>query len=65
MLHAPGFVRIHRSAIVNTAHLREIRRWYTGEYVIGLEDGRELTMSRGYRTNLPRLRSVAALLPPR
>jgi two-component system LytT family response regulator len=57
-LHGPGFVRIHRSAIVNTANIREIRPWYTGEYVIVLEDGRELTMSRGYRTNLPRLRSV-------
>jgi two-component system LytT family response regulator len=50
------FVRIHRSTIVNVDHVREIRPWYTGEYVIVMSDRHELTLSRGYRANLPRLR---------
>ncbi|HLK64827.1 MAG TPA: LytTR family transcriptional regulator DNA-binding domain-containing protein [Bryobacteraceae bacterium] len=56
-LDGDKFVRIHRSTIVNVDHVREIRPWYTGEYVVVMSDSRELTLSRGYRTNLPRLRS--------
>jgi len=56
-LDADRFVRIHRSTIVNVEHVREIRPWYTGEYIIVLTGGRELTLSRGYRANLPRLQS--------
>jgi len=51
------FVRIHRSTIVNVAHVREIRPWYTGEYIVVMADGKELTLSRGYRANLPRLQA--------
>jgi two-component system LytT family response regulator len=51
------FVRIHRSTIVNADHVREIRPWYTGEYVVVMQGGQELTLSRGYRANLPRLRA--------
>ncbi len=51
------FVRIHRSAIVQARQVREIRPWYTGEYVVTMSNGQELTLSRGYRANLPRLRS--------
>jgi two-component system LytT family response regulator len=55
-LDGDSFVRIHRSAIVNVDHVREIRPWYTGEYVVVMSDRHELTLSRGYRANLPRLR---------
>jgi two-component system, LytTR family, response regulator len=51
------FVRIHRSTIVNANHVREIRPWYTGEYVVVMNGGQELTLSRGYRASLPRLRA--------
>jgi two-component system LytT family response regulator len=51
------FVRIHRSVIVNVEHVREIRPWYTGEYIVVMSDSQELTLSRGYRANLPRLRA--------
>jgi two-component system LytT family response regulator len=56
-LDAGRFVRIHRSTIVNADHVREIRPWYTGEYVVVMQGGQELTLSRGYRANLPRLRA--------
>jgi two-component system LytT family response regulator len=56
-LDGDRFVRIHRSTIVNVDHVREIRPWYTGEYVVVMSDKHELTLSRGYRANLPRLRA--------
>ncbi|HEU5450706.1 MAG TPA: LytTR family DNA-binding domain-containing protein [Terriglobales bacterium] len=49
------FVRIHRSVIVNRRRIQELRPWYTGEYVVLLTTGKELTLSRGYRDRLPLL----------
>ncbi|HEU4521887.1 MAG TPA: LytTR family DNA-binding domain-containing protein [Thermoanaerobaculia bacterium] len=43
------FVRIHRSAIVNVTRIAEVRPWYTGEYVIVMTNGRELTLSKTFR----------------
>lgn len=47
------FLRIHRSRIVNTAHVRELRPWSHGDYQVVLRDGTELTLSRRYRDRLP------------
>lgn len=49
------FVRIHRSVIVNRTRINELRPWFTGEYVVILSTGKELTLSRGYRSRLPLL----------
>lgn len=49
-----GFLRIHRSTIVNLAHLREIQPWYHGDVVVLLEDGTELRVARGRRESLSR-----------
>jgi two-component system LytT family response regulator len=46
------FVRIHRSTIVNTDRIRELRPLGHGDYTVVLNDGRELTLSRAYRSNL-------------
>ena len=43
------FARIHRSTIVNLEFVREIDPWYTGEYIVRLQNGKELTLSRTYR----------------
>src|SRR5215469_8470705 len=53
-----GFIRIHRSMVVNTSFVEEIRPWSTGEYVLRIKGGRELTVSRMYKNNL---RSIAQL----
>jgi two-component system LytT family response regulator len=53
-----GFIRIHRSVLVNTSFVEEIRPWPTGEYVLVIEGGQELTVSRMYKNNL---RSIAHL----
>ena len=46
------FVRIHRSTIVNTERIKELRPWFHGEYVVLLTNGTELTLSRSYRDRL-------------
>ncbi|HXB21020.1 MAG TPA: LytTR family DNA-binding domain-containing protein [Candidatus Solibacter sp.] len=51
-----GFIRIHRSVLVNTSFVEEIRPWPTGEYVLRIRGGQELTVSRMYKNNL---RSIA------
>ncbi len=53
------FVRIHRSVIVNRRRIKELRPWFTGEYVVILTTGKELTLSRGYRDRLHLLTAPA------
>jgi two-component system LytT family response regulator len=54
-LLSSDFVRIHRSVIINRGRVRELKPWFTGEYVVILNNGKELTLSRGYRDRLPLL----------
>ena len=49
------FVRIHRSAIVNIDHIRELQPWFHGEYVVILHDGTRLMASRVFSDRLDRL----------
>jgi len=51
-LDARHFVRIHRSAIVNVRKIRELIPVNSGEYVVVLKNGKELSCSRGYRAGL-------------
>jgi len=51
-LDANHFVRIHRSRIVNTDRIKELQPWFNGEYVVVLQNGARLTLSRGYREKL-------------
>jgi len=46
------FVRIHMSAIVNLAKVREIRRGFGGEYAVLLGSGKRLAVSRRRRKDL-------------
>ena len=57
-LDSARFARIHRSAIVNVARVREIRRQGDRAFQIVLRDGTTLKMSRGYRDRLARLVSA-------
>ena len=49
------FVRIHRSAIVNVDHIKELQPWFHGEYVVILHDGTRLMASRVFSDRLSRL----------
>jgi two-component system LytT family response regulator len=46
------FVRIHRSAAVNTDRIRELQPRSHGDYTVVLKDGTEVLMSRAYRSEL-------------
>ena len=46
------FFRIHRSRIVNMERIKELQPWFNGEYVVILQNGTKLTLSRGYREKL-------------
>jgi two-component system LytT family response regulator len=50
----PGvFVRIHRSHIVNIEFIREIQPWSHGDYIVFLENGAKLNLSRRFSDRLP------------
>ena len=51
-----GFIRIHRSVLVNASFVEEIRPRNSGEYLLRIKDGKEYTVSRTYKNNL---RSIA------
>ncbi|HEX8817505.1 MAG TPA: LytTR family DNA-binding domain-containing protein [Terriglobales bacterium] len=50
-----GFIRIHRSVVVNTSRVREIEPLPTGEYRLQLQGGREYMVTRRYKGNLRHL----------
>jgi two-component system LytT family response regulator len=50
-----GFVRIHRSTLVNAERVRELRPQEKGEYTVVLNDGTELKLTRHYRAAVERL----------
>ena len=51
-LTACGFVRIHRSYVINAIAVMEILPLSTGEYLLKTKDGGRYTVSRTYKANL-------------
>jgi two-component system LytT family response regulator len=47
-----GFIRIHRSVLVNPAFVEEIQPYSTGEYGLRVKGGKEYTVTRTYKKNL-------------
>jgi hypothetical protein len=47
-----GFIRIHRSVLVNGSYVEEIQPWPTGEYGLRVNGGREYTVTRTYKKEL-------------
>jgi len=54
-LNPSQFIRIHRSMIVNVRKIKELIPVNSGEYVVVLKSGKELSCSRGYRANVQHL----------
>ena len=54
-LETHGFIRIHRSVLVNTSFVEEVRPLSTGEYCLRVESGKEYTVTRTYKKNLKSL----------
>ncbi len=49
-----GFVRVHRTAIVNVGRIREIARVGVGRYIVVLHGGRRVPLSRDRRSEVQR-----------
>jgi DNA-binding LytR/AlgR family response regulator len=47
-----GFIRIHRSIMVNRSLVEEIQPQLTGEYRLRVSGGRQYTVTRTYKRNL-------------
>lgn len=49
------FLRIHRSYIVKIDRIKEFQPLFNGEYILTLQNGKQLASSRGYRDKLGQL----------
>ena len=47
-----GFIRIHRSVLVNASFVEEIKPYPTGEYGLRVKGGKEYAVTRTYKDNL-------------
>ena len=54
-LNPDHFIRVHRSTIVNVRKIKELIPVNSGEYIVVLKSGKELSCSRGYRRGLQRV----------
>jgi len=50
-----GFIRIHRSALVNTSFVVEIKPYSTGKCGVRVKGGKEYTVTSSYKKNLKAL----------
>lgn len=57
-----GFIRIHRSALINTSFVEEIKPYSTGEYGLLVRGGKEYTVTRTYKRNLKASRNFGSAL---
>jgi len=55
------FARVHRSAIVNLDRVKELHQHFNGDYVVVLQDGTELKLSRSRREQLQTLLGTGRL----
>jgi two-component system, LytTR family, response regulator len=51
-LHTHGFIRIHRSVLVNTAFVETIQAEAGGDYILKTKTGKQYHVTRTYRDNL-------------
>jgi DNA-binding LytR/AlgR family response regulator len=58
-LEPHGFIRIHRSVLVNSAFVEEIAPHPTGEYGLRVRGGKEYTVTRTYKENLKSLAELS------
>jgi two-component system LytT family response regulator len=47
-----GFIRIHRSVLVNSCYVVEVQPHTTGDYCLRIRGGKEFRVTRSYKTNL-------------
>ena len=50
-----SFLRVHRSAIVNLHHVKEVKNESDGDATVVLKSGEQVPMSRSYRSKIQKL----------
>lgn len=50
-----NFIRIHRSTIVSSNHIKEFLPYFNGEYTIVLNNNKQVKVSRNYKENLNKI----------
>lgn len=56
-LEASGFLRIHRSILVNPTWVQSLCHWRSGEYLVAMKNEKHLTSSRTYLPNIHKMRA--------
>ena len=46
------FLRVHRSYVINRDFVRDFKHWRSGEYLITMNDGKNLTSSRSFKSSI-------------
>ncbi len=54
-----GFLRIHRSILVNPKQVQSLCHWRSGEYLVAMKNEKHLTSSRTYLPNIHKMRGQA------
>ncbi|MCE7991026.1 MAG: response regulator transcription factor [Roseivirga sp.] len=52
------FIRVHKSAIVNTSNIKSLEHLQNSEYMINLNDGTQVKVSRSYKADVDRFLGI-------
>jgi two-component system, LytTR family, response regulator len=58
-----GFIRIHRSVVVNMSAVKDVQPLPSGEYLLRTVSGRDFHVTRKYKTNLSQLVTLSVGTP--
>lgn len=56
-LNPENFVRIHRSVIINSDFIKELKPWFNGEYEVYMKNKTKFVSGRTYKDNIEKLLS--------
>jgi two-component system LytT family response regulator len=57
-LETHGFIRIHRSVLINVVHVESVEALTSGDYRVVLFGDKRYTVTRSYKGNLPCLAAI-------
>ncbi len=52
------FFRIHKSTIINWNHIKQLKHWRNGEYLVVMLDDKPLTSSRSYKESIDEIKNL-------
>jgi two-component system LytT family response regulator len=58
-----GFIRIHRSVVINVRVVKEVQPLPSGDYILRTNIGRDFNLTRKYKPNLSRLATLTVGTP--